>query len=55
MPTLWVEQLNYFASAADTEQILLLLEEIPEESSFLAEAIADLVVNFDFEQIIDLT
>ncbi len=55
MPTQWVEQLNYFASAADSEQILLLLAEISEESSFLAEAIADLVDNFDFEQIIDLT
>ena len=55
MPAEWVAQLNHFACAADTEQILLLLEKIPQESSYLVQAIANLLDNFDFEQIINLT
>ncbi|MGK7872194.1 MAG: ATP-binding protein [Xenococcaceae cyanobacterium] len=55
MPTEWVTQLHYFAAAADAEQIFRLLEQIPEENASLAQAIADLVNNFCFEQLMDLT
>ncbi len=51
MPTEWLTQLHHFAAAADTEEIFRLLEQIPEEHAPLAQAIADLVNNFSFEQI----
>jgi CheY-like chemotaxis protein len=55
MPKSWVEKITYFAAAADAEKILLLLQEIPDRSRFLAEAIANLVDNFYFDKIINLT
>ena len=54
MPTEWITQLHYFATAADSEQISQLLNQIPPENTSLAEALQDLVDNFCFEQIVDL-
>ena len=51
----WIEQLNYSATAANAKEVLILLEKIPEDRADLAQAIAQLVDNFCFEQIIDLT
>ena len=50
----WLAQVNYFALAADGEEILVLLESIPPEHVNLAKAIAQLVENYDFDRIIDL-
>ncbi|MGK7872192.1 MAG: response regulator [Xenococcaceae cyanobacterium] len=55
MPNEWVAQLHHFAAAADAEEIFRLLEQIPEENAPLAQAIADLVNDFYFDQIMELT
>ena len=54
MPSEWITQLYHSATAADGEQIFSLLEQIPDSSAPLAQALADLVNNFYFEQIMDL-
>ena len=54
MPSEWITQLYHFATAADGEQIFSLLEQIPDSSAPLAEALADLVNNFYFDRIMDL-
>ena len=55
MPPEWNKQLHYFATAANAKEILALLEQIPDEHCEVVEAIAKLVDNFCFEQIMDLT
>ncbi|WP_019508712.1 response regulator [Pleurocapsa sp. PCC 7319] len=55
MPSEWMQQLNYFATAANAKEILNLLEQVPDEHSGVVNAIAKLVDDFCFEQIMDLT
>ncbi|ARV57841.1 hybrid sensor histidine kinase/response regulator [Nostocales cyanobacterium HT-58-2] len=55
MPTEWVTQLHQAALCTDERLIFSLLEQIPEESTPLANALADLVNNFRIDKIIDLT
>lgn len=54
MPIKWINQLDYFATAANAKEIITLLADIPPEQSDLADMIARLVDDFCFEQIIDL-
>ncbi len=55
MSSEWVKQLNNYAIAANAKEIYTLLEQVPEEYSQMVEAIASLVDDFCFEQIIELT
>lgn len=54
MPAPWVEQLHYAACSANDEKILELLPDIPEENVAIANTLTDLVMNFQFEKIIEL-
>lgn len=55
MPAEWLAELHASAECAFEKQILLLVEQIPKEHSYLAESIMDLVNNFRLDTIIDLT
>ncbi|MEM8829702.1 MAG: ATP-binding protein, partial [Cyanobacteria bacterium P01_G01_bin.19] len=55
MSSEWIEQLNNCAIAANAKEIYLLLEQVPQQYSDLVDAIALLVDEFCFEQIIELT
>ncbi|MDZ7969301.1 MAG: PAS domain S-box protein [Nostoc sp. DedSLP03] len=55
MPTQWLTELNQAAVEVDAERILQLIEQIPQTHSALAEKLANLVRNFCFDEIIDLT
>ena len=55
MPPEWLERVNSCATAANAKEIYSLLEQIPEQHSELVQAIAHLVDDFCFEQIIELT
>ena len=55
MPAEWIVRLNHYATAANAKQIHALLKQVPESYSELANAIALLVDDFCFEQIINLT
>ncbi|MGL4502086.1 MAG: response regulator [Planktothrix sp.] len=50
----WLVALRYSAAAADGEQILQLVEQIPVSHSPVAESLILLVNNFSFDQIMDL-
>ncbi|WP_318719768.1 MULTISPECIES: cache domain-containing protein [unclassified Roseofilum] len=52
MPREWLEQLEYFATGADGEQIVQLLEHPSEEQSQLRQTIATWVNRFQFEHLV---
>lgn len=54
MPPEWLEEFKDHALAADGEEILKLLEFIPEENRDLVEVITQFAENFDFDRILDL-
>jgi signal transduction histidine kinase/CheY-like chemotaxis protein len=54
MSSEWLLALRYSAAAADGEQILQLVQEIPVSHSLVAESLILLVNNFSFDQIMDL-
>ncbi|MCL6432739.1 MAG: PAS domain S-box protein [Leptolyngbyaceae cyanobacterium HOT.MB2.61] len=55
MPSEWIAQLHQAALAVDADQILQLIEQIPESDRALAEALKDLVQRFNFDEILELT
>ncbi len=55
MPPEWVAQLHQAALCTDEKLIFSLIEQIPEESAPLANALADLINNFRIDKVIDLT
>jgi CheY-like chemotaxis protein len=55
MPKEWLAQLHSAAEACNDEEILSLIEQIPEEHGNLKVALANLVDNFRLDIIIDLT
>lgn len=55
MPISWVEQLHDAAAQCSDLLIFQLIEQIPPESAALAAALTDLVDNFQFDQVLDLT
>jgi CheY-like chemotaxis protein len=55
MPSQWISQLHRAAEGCQDEEILALIEQIPEPYSALKLALADLVDNFRLDLIIDLT
>ncbi|HBB34963.1 MAG TPA: hybrid sensor histidine kinase/response regulator [Cyanobacteria bacterium UBA8803] len=55
MPEEWVKQLYYAAHLCSDELIAELIEQIPEENSVLAIAVAELIDNFAFDEIVALT
>ena len=55
MPDQWHRDLNRAAIMGDDEQIFALLEQIPAQNANLKAALQDLVYNYGFEIIIDLT
>ncbi|VXD22328.1 Two-component hybrid sensor and regulator histidine kinase [Planktothrix serta PCC 8927] len=54
MSSEWLTALHYSAAAADGEQILKLVQQIPPSHNPIAEFILVLVNNFSFDQIMDL-
>lgn len=54
MPSQWLSQLHRAAEGCQDEEILALIEQIPEPHSALKLALADLVDNFRLDLIIDL-
>lgn len=54
MPQEWIIRLSEAVLEANTEQIIILIQEIPESEAFLAKSLTKLVRQFQFEQIIDL-
>ncbi|HEY9694360.1 MAG TPA: PAS domain S-box protein [Oculatellaceae cyanobacterium] len=55
MPVEWIAQLNQAALAVDAEEILQLIEQIPETYRAMAEQLADLVHHFCFDEVLALT
>ncbi|NJK67420.1 MAG: response regulator [Microcoleus sp. SU_5_3] len=55
MPAPWREQLHQAATEVDAEQIVQLIHQIPPEDASLALAIADLVNQYRFDRIVELT
>ena len=55
MPELWVSQLYEAAELIDDDVLLDLIEQIPPEKATLSSALADLVRNFRYDKIIELT
>jgi PAS domain S-box-containing protein len=55
MPATWREQLHQAATEVDAEQIFQLIHQIPPENASLALALADLVNNYRFDRIVELT
>jgi CheY-like chemotaxis protein len=55
MPSQWLSQLHRAAEGCQDEEILALIEQIPEPYSALKLALADLVDNFRLDLIINLT
>ena len=55
MPTQWVVQLHHAASICSDDLALTLIEEIPQENVLLGQALTELVNEFEFEEIMDLT
>ncbi|MEA5536516.1 histidine kinase dimerization/phospho-acceptor domain-containing protein [Crocosphaera sp. XPORK-15E] len=55
MPLPWLNQLYKSAAAADGELILQLLEKIPPDQEMLSKAITDLVQNYHFDQIMEIS
>jgi two-component system sensor histidine kinase/response regulator len=55
MPKKWLAQLHRAAEGCQDEEVLALLEQIPEQDAPLKLALIDLVDNFRFDLIVDLT
>ncbi len=55
MPAEWIAQLNQAAIEVDAERILQLIQQIEPTHSHLAENLANLVRNFCFDEIIDIS
>lgn len=55
MPAEWVEKIHHAACIGSDENLLELIEQIPQENSVLANALNELVYNFGFDQIMELT
>jgi CheY-like chemotaxis protein len=53
MPLEWLRELSEAALEADSEQVLALMQKIPESEVFLAKNLIKLVRQFQFEQILD--
>ncbi|MGB5636770.1 MAG: hypothetical protein WBM86_28870 [Waterburya sp.] len=51
----WIASLCQAAIAVDADKIMQLIDEIPGDRSNLAEALTELVNNYCFDQIINLT
>ncbi|MGL6339693.1 MAG: ATP-binding protein, partial [Waterburya sp.] len=54
MPSEWLTQLEQAASTLDNEEIALLLSQIPNEHTLLAQVLKNKVDNFDFDEIVNL-
>ncbi|MGL4882724.1 MAG: hypothetical protein ACRC8K_16955, partial [Waterburya sp.] len=54
MPREWLTQLEQAASTLDNEAIALLLSQIPDEHTLLAQVLKNKVDNFDFDEIVNL-
>ncbi|MGL5941632.1 MAG: ATP-binding protein [Waterburya sp.] len=54
MPSEWLTQLEQAASTLDNEAIALLLSQIPDEHTLLAQVLKNKVDNFDFDEIVNL-
>jgi signal transduction histidine kinase/DNA-binding response OmpR family regulator len=50
----WIAELHQAAAKLDAEELLQLIDQIPSEYNFLAQALQQKVKNFDFDQLIDL-
>ncbi|MBW4682275.1 MAG: GAF domain-containing protein [Microcoleus vaginatus WJT46-NPBG5] len=55
MPAHWVQQLYHAASQGSDLLLLQLIEQIPKENAALASALTDLVDNFRFDKIMELS
>lgn len=55
MPKEWIEKIHQLAEACQDEEILALIEKIPEEHSDIKLALTDLVDNFRLDVIFDLS
>jgi len=55
MPAQWLARLHSAATRLDEKQMFSLLEEIGEDKASIAAALADLICNFQFEQLANLT
>jgi two-component system sensor histidine kinase/response regulator len=55
MPPQWRVQIQKAAALGSDDIVLALIAQIPQENALLAEALADLVNNFQFEKILELT
>lgn len=55
MPAIWIASLRQAAIAVDGDLIMQLINEIPGEHSALVQALTELVNNYCFDEIIDLT
>ena len=55
MPTEWSEKLHQAAIAVDRERLIQLIDQIPDRHSALSQALTELVNNYGFDEIIDLT
>lgn len=54
MPIEWIRQLDQVTRQLDTEKILALLEQIPQEHAALTQVLQEKLHNFDFEPILNL-
>ncbi|VEP18574.1 hypothetical protein H1P_820001 [Hyella patelloides LEGE 07179] len=54
MPNEWLIQLEQAASNLDENSMTELLQRLPDEYTFLAQALQNKVNNFDFDEIVDL-
>ncbi|MBW4520278.1 MAG: PAS domain S-box protein [Scytolyngbya sp. HA4215-MV1] len=55
MPIAWLTQLSHATMQLDPQQILALIQQIPEDHAELAQSLKEKVYNFDFEQILSVT
>lgn len=55
MPVEWVQQLNQAAMKVNAKLVSQLIQQIPEDQASLANALTQLVDDFCFEEIVDLT
>lgn len=55
MPAAWIAQLRDCATKVQSQQILQLINQIPVSHTHLANGLTQLVNNFDFEKILELT
>jgi hypothetical protein len=53
VPHEWLLKLSESALEADSEQVLKLIQEIPETELFLSQHLIKMVKKFQFEQILD--